>query len=251
MIGKYHVLFPHLRMRRLQIFLFFLQNILEYEGDVETDMFMSFQISVGEYGKIKTVDLKVRPMPHIYSCFKYFSDIFVAQLQYWELSLTELKDSSSLGLELVAASHVAACHHAIIPSTSSRHRSLNSSVDRLPTRRQCLNWLIRLADPILFSGSYCNTSSGSFSGTVRKIVKVGQRCSFKLQGRCPRKCINEKRKSNKRLQNLDFPQKVADYSNSHRVPVAGNSLYSTSTLSNTKHSTVIVLLKEASPWAAH
>jgi hypothetical protein len=27
---------------------------------VETDMFMSYQISVGEYGKIKTVDLKVR-----------------------------------------------------------------------------------------------------------------------------------------------------------------------------------------------
>jgi hypothetical protein len=37
-----------------------IQNILEYEGDVETDMFMSYQISVGEYGKIKTVDLKVR-----------------------------------------------------------------------------------------------------------------------------------------------------------------------------------------------
>ena len=35
-----------------------LQNILEYEGDVETDMYMTFQISVGEYGKIKTVDLK-------------------------------------------------------------------------------------------------------------------------------------------------------------------------------------------------
>ena len=35
-----------------------LQNILEYEGDVEADMFMTFQISVGEYGKIKTVDLK-------------------------------------------------------------------------------------------------------------------------------------------------------------------------------------------------
>ena len=61
-------------MRRLQSFIFFLQNILEYEGDVETDMFMSFQISVGEYGKIKTVDLKVKPMPHIYSYF--------AQLQY-------------------------------------------------------------------------------------------------------------------------------------------------------------------------
>ena len=36
-----------------------LQNVLEYEGDVENDMFMTFQISVGEYGKIKTVDLKV------------------------------------------------------------------------------------------------------------------------------------------------------------------------------------------------
>ena len=36
-----------------------LQNILDYEGDVEQDMFMSFQVSVGEYGKIKTVDLKV------------------------------------------------------------------------------------------------------------------------------------------------------------------------------------------------
>ena len=35
-----------------------LQNILEYEGDVETDMYMTFQISVGEYGKIKTIDLK-------------------------------------------------------------------------------------------------------------------------------------------------------------------------------------------------
>ena len=35
-----------------------LQNVLEYEGDVEADMYMAFQISVGEYGKIKTIDLK-------------------------------------------------------------------------------------------------------------------------------------------------------------------------------------------------
>jgi len=35
-----------------------LQNILDYAGDVEEDMFMSFQVSLGEYGKIKTVDLK-------------------------------------------------------------------------------------------------------------------------------------------------------------------------------------------------
>ena len=36
-----------------------LKNILEYEGNVEEDMGITFQISVGEYGKMKTVDLKV------------------------------------------------------------------------------------------------------------------------------------------------------------------------------------------------
>jgi hypothetical protein len=46
-----------------------LQNVLDYDGDVEADMCMTFQVrrglpfpalqvSVGEYGKIKTVDLK-------------------------------------------------------------------------------------------------------------------------------------------------------------------------------------------------
>jgi hypothetical protein len=47
-----------------------IQNILEYEGDVETDMFMSYQISVGEYGKIKTVDLKVRHKRHTVTILK-------------------------------------------------------------------------------------------------------------------------------------------------------------------------------------
>ena len=42
-----------------------LQNVLEYEGDVENDMFMTFQISVGEYGKIKTVDLKVMSLNNL------------------------------------------------------------------------------------------------------------------------------------------------------------------------------------------